>query len=87
LEDYHIIIDYLIEEWSLSVAADFEDIVNKKLTNLSKRPFTGIKSDKNPSVRSILFTQHNRLYYGITANNIELLTIIDTRKNPKENPF
>lgn len=87
LEDYHNIIDYLIAEWSLSVAGDFEEIVNKKLANLSKRPFVGIKSDKNPIVRSILFTHHNRLYYRITLDSIELLTIIDTRRNPEKNPF
>jgi plasmid stabilization system protein ParE len=87
LEDYHNIIDYLIAGWSLSVAADFEEIVNKKLANLSKQAFTGIKSDKNPIVRSILFTPHNRLYYRITSNSIELPTIIDTRRNPEKNPF
>jgi plasmid stabilization system protein ParE len=87
LEDYHIIIDYLITQWSLSVAADFEKIVNGKLDNLSKQPFSGIKSVKNPIVRSISFTPHNRLYYRITSDSIELLTIIDTRRNPEKNPF
>ena len=87
LEDYNGIITYLITNWSFSVASDFEDTVNKKLENLSKRPFVGIKSDKNSSVRSILFTPHNRLYYRITEQIIELLTIIDTRQNPKQKPF
>jgi plasmid stabilization system protein ParE len=87
LQDYKRVIDYLISEWPISVALEFESIVNQKLINLSKHPFTGIKSDKNPSVRSILFTHQNRLYYRITENNIELLTIIDTRRNSEENPF
>ena len=87
LEDYHDIIEYLINQWSLSVAADFEEIANRKLANLSKQPFTGIKSDKNPIVRSILFTPHNRLYYRITSDSIELLTIVDTRRNPEKNHF
>jgi hypothetical protein len=77
----------LISEWPLSVAFDFVDIVNKKLDNLSKQPFVGIKSEKNPSIRSILFTPHNRLYYKISGNTIALLTIVDTRTNPKTNPF
>lgn len=87
LEDYHNIIDYLINSWALSVAIDFENIVNRKLSNLSKRPFTGIKSDRNPAIRSILFTKRNRLYYRIKGNNIELLSIIDTRMDPSKNPF
>lgn len=87
LEDYNEIINYLITNWSFSIASDFGDIVNKKLDNLSKRPFIGIKSNKNSSVRSILFTPHNRLYYRITNQTIELLTIIDPRQNPDRNPF
>ena len=31
LEDYHRIIDYLIDSWSLAVAIDFEKMVNRKL--------------------------------------------------------
>lgn len=87
LQDYHVIIEYLISEWPLSVAMDFVDTVNKKLDNLSKQPFVGIKSDKNPSIRSLLLTSHNRLYYRVNENNIELLAIIDTRSNPEKNPF
>jgi plasmid stabilization system protein ParE len=87
LEDYNEIIDYLIANWPLPIAVRFEEMVNQKLRNLSKRPFAGIKSVKDPSIRSILFTKHNRLYYQITKNNIELLSIIDTRRNPEKNPF
>jgi plasmid stabilization system protein ParE len=87
LEDYYAIINYLLDKWSLKVAFDFQDIVNKKLNDLSRHPFVGIKSDKIPSVRSILFTKHNRLYYRITENNIELLTIIDTRRDPEKKSF
>lgn len=87
LEDYQHVIDYLISSWPLSVAIDFENTVNRKLANLSMQPFTGIKSNRNPAIRSILFTKHNRLYYRIKGNNIELLSIIDTRMDPSKNPF
>ncbi len=87
LQDYNVIIEYLISKWPSSVALDFVDTVNKKLNNLSERPFVGIKSDKNPLIRSFLLTSHNRLYYSISKNMIELLAIIDTRSNPEKNPF
>lgn len=86
LEDYKSIIEYLVSEWSISVASNFEDIVNKKLRNLSLWPLTVIKSKKFPTVRSILYATHNRLYYRITDLTIELLAIIDTR-HPEKNPF
>lgn len=87
LQDYKTIIDYLIAEWAISVAIEFERTVDQKLINLSRHPFTGIKSQKNPLIRSILFSKHNRLYYRVYNNNIELLNIIDTRKDPLQNPF
>ena len=87
LEDYHQIVDYLINSWPLTVAIDFEKMVNRKLTNLSKQPFTGIKSDRNPIIRSILFTKHNRLFYRVKGSSIELLSIIDTRMDPSKNLF
>ena len=87
LQDYKRVIDYLLSEWSIEVAREFENIVNQKLINLSRHPFTGIKSEKNPLIRSILFTKHNRLYYRVRDNNIELLSIIDTRKDSLQNPF
>lgn len=87
LQDYKRVTDYLLSEWSIEVATAFENIVNQKLINLSRHPFTGIKSEKNPLIRSILFTKHNRLYYRVRDNNIELLSIIDTRKDSLQNPF
>ena len=87
LQDYKRVINYLLSEWSIEVATAFENIVNQKLINLSRHPFTGIKSEKNPLIRSILFTKHNRLYYRVRDNNIELLSIIDTRKDSLQNPF
>lgn len=86
-EDYQQVVDYLISGWSLTVAGNFEHIVQKKLTNLSRQPFIGIASQKNPLVRSILITKHNRLYYRIKDETIELLNIFDTRQDPKKNPF
>ena len=53
LEDYEKVIDFLIKMWSVKVAIGFEEIVNKKLANLSGQPFIGIASEKKPMVRSI----------------------------------
>ncbi len=87
LEDFNRIVIYLMASLPVSVASDFVDIVIKKLDNLSQQPLVGIVSEKNPAIRSILFTPHNRLYYKINENVIELLAIVDTRSNPKMNPF
>lgn len=87
LEDYKHIIEHLISSWPLSIAIDFANTLNRKLTNLSMQPFNGIKSNRNPTIRSILISKHNRLYYRINDNHIELLSLIDTRMDPAKNPF
>lgn len=87
LEDYKNVIDYLISNWPFTVAVEFENIVNKKLHTLSLQPFMGVASQKNSSIRSVLLTKHNRLYYRIKNETIELLTIFDTRQNPEKKPF
>ncbi len=45
-EDYQKVVEYLIAKWSLTVAVNFENIVQKRLANLSQRPFIGIASQK-----------------------------------------
>ena len=87
VEDYQRITHYLLANWTLHVKENFERIVNRKLSSLSFQPFRGIISPKYKNVRSILLTEHNRLYYEVGKNKITLLTIIDTRQNPIKNPF
>ncbi len=87
LEDYQRIVEYLIKKWSFTDAANFESIVNKKLANLSGQPFMGIPSQEKYSLRSILLTKYNRLFYRIKDETIELLNIFGIRKDPEKNPF
>ncbi len=86
-QDYQKVIEYLIAEWSLTDAVNFENTVKKKLANLSRQPFIGIVSQKNPFVISILLSKYNRLYYRVKEETIELLNVFDTRQNPDRNPF
>jgi len=53
---------------------------------LAKYPLTGIASQKIIDVRSILLTKHNRLYYRVKNNFIEILRVFDTRQNSMKNP-
>ena len=87
IEDYEKVIEYLLADWTLSIAIEFENIVSKKLTTLSQKPFIGLPSEKAPDIRSILFTKHKRVYYRIEVDTIELLNIFDTRQHPDKNLF
>jgi hypothetical protein len=58
-----------------------------KLNLIAHSPFSGIASTKNKSIRKILITRQNYLYYLIEKEKIHLLSIFDTRKNPLKNKF
>jgi len=87
MEDYKQIINYLAINWNLKIAEKFIEIVDSKLRLLTKFPFIGIETNNNKTVRSILITKHNRLFYQINNETIEVLNIFDTRQNPESNPF
>jgi len=59
--------------------------VEKRLETLSVFPNIGIPSIKEPDVRSIVVTIHNRLYYRVSVTHIEVLNIFDIRQDPAKN--
>jgi plasmid stabilization system protein ParE len=86
-EDYEQILDYLIRFWNKEVALSFISKIEHKQKQIASQPETGRVSPKDNSIRSVLVTIHNRLYYSIEQNSIHILRIYDTRQNPIKNPF
>lgn len=81
------LLDYLEGEWGKTVADNFLKEIDKRLDTLSEQPFIGAPAAEAKTVRSILITKHNRLYYRIKGKTIEIVNMYDTRMNPKKNPF
>lgn len=50
-------------------------------------PHIGVASRINPSVRKLLITKHNALYYSVVGNEVTLLDFFDTRQDPSKDPF
>ena len=86
-QDYKLVIDYLLLEWPLSVAEKFIEIIEKRIEVLSLFPNIGVASGMDTSVRSIVLTKHNKLYYRLLPDKIEILNIFDTRQNLEKNLF
>jgi plasmid stabilization system protein ParE len=81
------ILDYLNENWGTAVTNDFLGKVEKILLLLEESPFVGAPSNKNPYVRRILITKHNRMYYKVNGDTVFVLNFFDTRQNPEKNKF
>ncbi len=78
---------YLELNWGYKVAEDFLAKVDLRLDKLSEQPFIGSISKKRKNVRTFLITKHNRLYYRIVNNTIEIINLYDTRINPRKNIY
>jgi plasmid stabilization system protein ParE len=81
------LLDYLRSEWGNKVADKFIIKLQNRLTTLSKQPFIGTPSITVELVRSILITRHNRIFYRVKGNVIEVINMYDLRSNPKKNPY
>ena len=79
---------YLQTEWGMAVASRFNETLIKIILTIADQPGTGSVSKKKKDVRKILITKHNRLYYRVKdKETIFLLTLFDTRQNPKRNKY
>ena len=76
---------YLETKWSEKVAKNFLTTFYKKVDALAINPNIGKRTIKNPSIRKILITKHNMLYYEVVGNTIVLLSIFYTSQHPAKN--
>lgn len=86
-EDYKKVITYLKDTWTEKVAFQFIGKVEQRLSRLSIFPLSGIVSNKEKSIRCIVITKHNKLYYRIKNDTIEILSLFDIRQNPNKNSY
>jgi plasmid stabilization system protein ParE len=86
-EDYRQIILYLKNEWTESVALNFIELTEERIDRIAVFPLLGIASEKDNSIRSIVLTKHNKLYYQFLHSKIFILSIFDTRQHPDKNKF
>ena len=77
------IITYLFSEWNETVKNNFLENLKKNLKFLSINPFMFQVYSKSKRIRKCLITKQNAMYYRIVDNVVEIITIHDTRRNPK----
>lgn len=88
LNSFRKITSYLKQEFSKSVAEDFNTIVISKLDLIAAQPNIGTNTSiKN--TKAVLAGKgfQNKIYYRIEKNKLVIINLVYTRKNPKKNPF
>jgi len=82
--EFDNIVKYLLENWSQHVFSNFLSEVDDKVILISDSHEIGTIVKKNRNKRSIIITPHTRLYYKIGKEKITIITLFDTRQNPKK---
>lgn len=77
------IISYLSTEWSKKVAQNFTAILNNKIKNILSFPKSYSTIEGKPTIRKCVITNQITLYYRISKNEIEIITLFDSRQNPE----
>ncbi len=78
-----LIIDYLTHYWSDKQIRNFYRKLEKRLSVILKNPYTFPQSDVKSNVRRCVLTEQTTIYYEIKSDSIVILSLFDTRKNPK----
>jgi len=81
-ERYHEIIGYLEKDWSQKEVKKFVNYTNNVISQIKLNPLLFKKTSKN-GLRQAVLTKHNLILYRIVNDQIQLLTIFDTRQNPR----
>lgn len=72
--------EYLIQEYSAKIAYNFLDKLQQRVELMSRHPEVGKPSQKKENIRSVTLQPHNRIFYRIIRNRVDLLCLFDLRK-------
>ncbi|OJV86046.1 MAG: hypothetical protein BGO34_19260 [Bacteroidia bacterium 44-10] len=85
--DYLQIIDYLLQNWPVSVAENFIEITENRIQQIQIFPLSSAIIHERKKIRKCILTKHNSLYYRVAKNKIHILRIFDVRQDPLKLQF
>ena len=76
-------IHYLEKNWTQKEIRKFFTKLDRTIDLISTNPIVFPESFEKKGVRKAVVEKHNNLYYRITGNSIEILSLFSNRKNPE----
>ncbi|WP_295671618.1 type II toxin-antitoxin system RelE/ParE family toxin, partial [uncultured Mucilaginibacter sp.] len=73
-----------MEKWDVSVADDFVERFETVVELLSDNPNLYSFVDKRKKTQKCVVTKHNVLYFRKIKDIVEIITVFDTRQDPKK---
>jgi plasmid stabilization system protein ParE len=77
------VFEYLADNWPPKVSSDFKDKLSRVVEHLRENPYMFEPSTSKKGVRRCFITSHNAMYYRVVGKEVEIITIHDTRSDPK----
>ncbi|GAA3629643.1 type II toxin-antitoxin system RelE/ParE family toxin [Flavivirga jejuensis] len=76
--------DYILENWNIKARDKFIEKLTEKIKQISKQPESCPQSSEFKGLYKCVVTKQTTFYYRISTelNEIEIITIFDTRQNP-----
>ncbi len=74
---------YLEQKWTLKVKDAFIQKLDKSFQQIQKLPDSFPESEKIKGLRKCVITRQTTVFYKYTDTVINIVTIFDTRQNPK----
>lgn len=87
LKNVLFVVGHIEKEWGIRSAVKFQTILDSKINSLAISPKAGMMTTKNKNIRKLVITKHNKIYYRICKDEINVLTLFETRMNPKRNNY
>jgi len=76
------LLHFLESEWSAKVKRDFIKKLDNRLDQIREFPESCPKSIEIASLHKCVVTPQTTLYYKVSLNKIEIITLFDNRQDP-----
>ena len=79
-----ILFEYLLDAWSYKVKTDFINKLDENIQIIKNQPESFPESEKESGLRKCVITKQTTLYYEFNNKEIHILSLFDTRQDPKK---
>lgn len=76
--------DFLLENWSEEVKSTFIKKLDSSIRIIREKPEIFPKSKVANGLRKCVITKQTTLFYRFNSSKIDVVSIFDTRQNPKK---
>jgi len=83
LGDLQAIINYLSEKWTTREIQNFARKLDKRIELILSNPRLFPKTAKRKNIYRSVLTKHTVIYYEMSEKSITIVTLFDSRQNPR----